>query len=264
MTDFKGKTIWITGASSGIGKDLSLSISDQMVTLVLTARNKEKLDEVARECSRRGAKTHVLPLDLTDESSIMSAGEPFIGEVDILIHCAGVSQRSMAFETITKVDRELMEINFFSAVALSKRVLPGMRERQRGHIVVISSIVGKIGTPMRSGYAASKHALHGYFDSLRAELYRDKIKVTIVCPGYIKTDITLRSLTADGSFYNKIDAALHHGLPVEWCSRQIIKAILTNKEEILISGGKERLGVIIKRLFPSLFSKIIRNIDATK
>ena len=264
MTDFNSKTVWITGASSGIGRDLALNIASESVTLILTARNKQKLDEVSRECDNRGAKTHVLPVDLTDEQAIMSIDESLVNRIDILIHCAGVSQRSLALETITRVNRELMEINFFAAVALTKRVLPGMCKRREGHIIIISSIVGKIGTPMRSGYAAAKHAVHGYFDSLRAELYPHNINVTIACLGYIKTDITMRSLTADGSAYNKIDDALHHGISVEKCSRQIVKAILNNTEEVIVSGIRERLGVLIKRLFPSFFSRIIRRIDATR
>ncbi len=264
MTDFTKKTVWITGASSGIGKDLALHISNYQTKLILSARNQQSLEEVAHECRERGATAIVLPVNLEDEQAISAIDDAIIGDIDILIHSAGISQRSLGIGTSLTVNRRLMEINFFAALSLTKRVLPNMYKRQQGHLVIISSVVGKFGTPMRSGYAASKHAVHGYFDSLRAELHTKNIQVTLVCPGYIQTDITLRSLTADGSMYGKVDEALHQGVPVNICSQRIIKGICKNEEEFIISGAKERFAVFTKRFFPALFSKIICRIDTTK
>jgi short-subunit dehydrogenase len=152
-----------------------------------------------------------------------------------------------------------MEVNYFGAVALTKFILPHFIDRKGGHFVNVSSLTGKFGTPYRSGYAASKHALHGFFDAVRAEHHADNIKVTMICPGFIHTPITFAALTGDGSALNKMDEAQYKGKPADWCANKIVSAIEAKKEEVYI-GGKEVWGAYIKRFFPSIFSRIIRKV----
>ncbi len=163
----------------------------------------------------------------------------------------------MAKDTPLEVDRRVMEINFFGTVALTKSVLPYMLKHKNGTIVTISSVVGKFGFYLRSAYSASKHALHGFFDSLRIEIYNDNVKVLLVCPGKIRTNISVNAITGDGGTHNKMDESTDKGLSAEECARQILNGIRNNKEELLI-GRAEVRAVWMKRLFPSLFSKIIR------
>jgi short-subunit dehydrogenase len=180
------------------------------------------------------------------------------GRIDVLFNNAGISQRGSVVESQFENYRTIMEINFFGVVALTKAVLPIMVSQKSGNIAVTSSISGKLATPMRSGYCASKHALHGFFDSLRAEVWKDNIHVTLVCPGYIQTDISKNAIAADGSSHGKMDENQLKGLSVEKCAEKIVGAIQENREEISI-GGKETLGIYIKRFFPKILSKIVRN-----
>jgi short-subunit dehydrogenase len=152
-----------------------------------------------------------------------------------------------------------MEVNYFGAVALTKYLLPHFANRKQGHYVVVSSLTGIFGTAWRSGYAASKHALHGFFDAVRAEHYDDHIKVTMICPGFIETPITMSALTGDGSALNQMDHAQGQGMSAERCARRIVRAIEKNKEEVYI-GRKEVIGVYVKRFFPTLFSWLIRRV----
>ena len=261
MTKIKDSVVWITGASSGIGEALTYELAQKGAKLILSARNKEKLQEVKGKCKGTSQENiQVLPLDLSKSETLEVSAEAalqFFGHVDVVIHSGGISQRALAKDTLLEVDRRVMEINYFGTIALTKHLLPSMLERKSGHFVAISSLVGKFGSPYRTGYAASKHALHGFFDSLRAELWKDNIKCTIVCPGFIKTQISVNALTEDGSALNKMDDAQANGMPAEVCARKIIKGIENNKNELLI-GGKETLGVYVKRFFPAQFVKIIR------
>jgi short-subunit dehydrogenase len=160
------------------------------------------------------------------------------------------------------VIRNIMEVNFFGTVALTKAVLPAMIERGQGHIVVTSSVMGKLGTRLRSTYAASKHALHGWFDSLRQEVYDQNIRVTLVCPGFIKTDITVNAIKGDGSKLGKMSKGQQNGMPAEECAKKMLAGIKKGKEELYI-GGKEVWSVYLKRMSPRLLNKILRNNDVT-
>ena len=263
MPSFKNKVVWITGASSGIGEALAYSFSQRGSKLILSARRREELERVKNNCKSPKENVCILPFDVThfDELPIVTQKAiQFFGCVDLLINNSGISQRSFVKDTLFKVDKHIMDVNFFGAVALTKSLLPHLLSRKSGHIAVITSVTGKFGTPYRSAYAASKHALHGFFDSLRAELWYDvkgAIKVTIVCPGFIHTPITLSAVTGDGTPLNKMDEGQYKGKPANWCAEKIIKALEKEKEEVYI-GGREVLGVYCKRLFPQLFSKIIR------
>ena len=179
------------------------------------------------------------------------------GPIDILIHNGGISQRSLVVDTRLEVDRRIMEVNFFGAIALTKLALPSMLSRQSGHIVVISSVMGKFGTPFRSSYAASKHALHGFFESLRAELWEQGIRVTMICPGFVRTNISINALKGDGSTFGSMDAAQASGMDPEVCAEKILRAIEAERNEVYM-GGKEKLGDYLQRFVPDLFALIIR------
>lgn len=253
------KIVWITGASSGIGEALTYKMDQLGAKLILSSRNSEALYKVKTNCKGNPLNIHVLPLDLENTENLADAAasaEKIFGYIDIIIHSGGVSQRSSAIQTDIKVAQRIMNINFWGTVALTQAILPGMISRRSGQIVVISSLVGKFGTKFRSTYSASKHALHGYFDSLRTETIPE-IKILIVCPGFIKTNVTYNALTADGSRQNTMDDAQANGMSANECAEGIVKAIIAGKHEIYI-GGKEKYGVLLKRLFPGLFSRIIR------
>lgn len=259
MDTLKNKVIWLTGATSGIGEGLAYALAEQGAKLILSARRKEELQRVAEKC--KGVEVFVLPLDLANQSNFQEKTEEVInkfGHIDILINNGGISQRSLAKETKVEVDRSIMEINYFGAVALTKAVLPYFLKQGHGMFVVTTSTVGKIGTPYRSGYSASKHALHGFYDSLRAEEHDNNIKVLLVCPGFIQTNISINSLTENGQTLGTMDAATANGLSPKECARQIIKGILAEKQEIVVGGLKEKGGIWLKRFLPSLFSVVIR------
>lgn len=261
---YNDKVIWITGASSGIGEALAYQLSKMDARLILSSRKVHKLEKVLQQCEHP-ERHEILPLDLQALEELPEKAKEALGywgRIDMLINNGGISQRSLANETSIDVDRRLMEVNYLGPVALTKEILPSMLERKQGHIAVVSSLTGKFGTPLRSGYAASKHALHGFFDALRAEVWREKVFVTIVCPGYIKTDISLNALTADGSPQGTMDKGQENGISPEACARKIIRAMEDGKDEVLI-GGMEKMGVYIKRFFPRYFNRMIRGISVT-
>jgi dehydrogenase/reductase SDR family member 7B len=262
--DLKNKIIWITGASSGIGEALCYQLNQLGAKLIISSRNREALYRVKNNCKINPLNVHVLPLDLENIDSLKeltNEATKIFNKIDIIIHSGGVSQRSLALETELSVAQRIMNINFWGTIALSQHLLPSMLSKGSGHIVIISSLVGKFGTKFRSAYSASKHALHGYFDSLRTEI-DPNIKITIVCPGFIKTNVTINALTANGTKQNSMDDAQANGMPAEECAKQIIKAILSGKEEVYI-GGKEKYGVLLKRFLPGLFSKIVKKAKVT-
>jgi short-subunit dehydrogenase len=160
-------------------------------------------------------------------------------------------------KTDLATEKRFLDINFWGTVILSKAVLPQMLAQNSGSIIAISSLVGKFGTHYRSSYAASKHALHGYFDSLRIEIDNPNIHIMLACPGFIKTNVTINALTADGSAQGTMDDAQENGMSATDFAKQLIKDIKAKKEEVYI-GGKEVKGILIKRFFPKLFSKIIK------
>lgn len=261
---FRDKNVWITGASSGIGEALAYELSNRGANLILSSRRKEALMEVKNNC-KTPSKVHIITLDLAETDQLSGKAREALsifGHIDYLFNNGGISQRSEAIDTKLEVIRKVMEINFFGSVALTKAVLPSMIERQSGHIVVTSSVMGKFGTRLRSSYAASKHALHGYFDSLRQEHYDDNIHISLVCPGYIKTNVTKNALEGDGSKHNKMGKGQENGMPAEEFAKKLIPKILNEKEEIYI-GGKEIWGVYLKRFFPRLLKKMLRNAEVT-
>jgi len=261
MDFFKNKRIWITGASSGIGEALAKALAEHGAQLILSARNEVEINRVSAACLKAGASSVLVqPLDLEQHDRIPSIVELVlnkVGKVDILINNGGVSQRSLARETSLEVDKKLMAINYFGTVALTKALLPNMLMHQLGHIVTITSLTGKFGTAYRSSYAASKHALHGFFDSLRSELSEAHIKVTLICPGFVHTNVSRNALTGDGAKLGTMDEATEKGMDPDRLAHKILQAIENGKEEAYF-GGKEVLGIYLKRFFPAYFSKMLR------
>ncbi len=260
------KNIWITGASSGIGKALAIEISKYKPTLILSSRNNNELLKTKNICEKNGAKCFIQLLDLSKPHEIKQIADTIINKfdkIDILINNGGISQRSLAEETNINIDRNIMEINFFGNISLTKAVLPNMIKNKSGQILTVSSIVGKFGFPLRSAYSASKHALHGFYESLRAEVEKKhNIKVKIIIPGRIKTNISYNSIQKDGTKYNKMDEGQEKGMTAEKCAKKIIKAIKKNKKEILI-GKKELIMVYIRIFFPRIFYNIVNKIKTT-
>jgi len=262
---FKNKTIWITGASSGIGRALTHSLYNRGAKLIISSRRKNALKNVKAQCGDNNDSIKVLPLDLSETDTLQSKAQQAwdtFGQVDMLFNNGGISQRSLAVETDMRVIRKIMEVNFFGTVALTKGILPMMLKRQRGRIVVTSSVMGKFGTQLRSAYSASKHALHGWFDSLRHEVCNSNIKVTLVCPGFIKTNVTLNALKADGTKYGEMANGQQNGMSPERCAEKMLQGVEKGKREIYI-GGKEIWGVYLKRLAPRLLDKVIKYNNVT-
>lgn len=264
MTKIKDSVVWLTGASSGIGEQLAYQLAKKGAKLIISARRKEELERVKNNCESDTVET--LSIDLEDSFSLVQRtkeAETFFGPIDILINNGGLSQRDTIINTSLEVDRKLMEINYFGSITLSKTLLPKMVERKKGHHVIVTSTVGIINTPYRSGYGASKHALHGFYDVLRAEHHDDNIKVSIILPGYIKTQISLNALTGDGSPQETMDNAQANGMSADKCARLIVKAIEKNKNEVYIGGLKEKTGIYLKRFWPKAARKVIRKLKVT-
>lgn len=256
---FSGKVAWVTGASSGIGEALAHALDARGASLVLSARSEDLLRNV--QAASANAERHlVLPLDMLAPATFEPAVQTVLcrfGHVDLLIHCAGISQRAHAAETHVDVDRRIMDVNYFGPMALTKQVLPSMLARRAGQIVVVSSLLGKFGASNRSAYCASKHALHGFFDSLRAEEAANGITVTLVCPGFVRTNASRNALRGDGTPHGQMDVQLSQGLSGEECARQIVRAIERRRREVYI-GRKEKLAVYLSRFAPGLFSRLMR------
>jgi short-subunit dehydrogenase len=257
--------VWITGASSGIGEALAYAYSEKGVKLILSARRVNELERVRENCSGNTEDVKILPLDLTDIKAMKEKTEMAIkmfGKIDILINNGGISQRAYAVDLTMETIRRIMEVNFFGTVALTKALLPHMIENKSGRIVVVSSVMGKIGTRYRSAYAASKHALHGWFDCLRQEIYQHNIHVTIVCPGYVRTNVTRNALTADGEKLNVMGDAHEKALTPKQFADKLIPKISKGKDEIYI-GGFEIITIYLKRYFPALLNKILLRAKVT-
>ena len=265
MKYFENRNIWITGASSGIGEGLVNHLSKINCNLIISARRVEELERVKNE-NQNQATIEILPLDLADGPSLKSKAEEaegFFGGVDILFNNGGISQRDKVINTSMEVQRQIMEVNYFGTIALSKYVLAGMVERGFGHHVAVTSAVGILYSPLRAGYSASKHAVHGFFDCLRSEHSDDGIKVTLILPGYVNTKISYNALMGDGSKQNTLDKAQANGLTVDQLVVKMLKSVAAQKEESYIGGFKEVMGIYVKRFFPTIFSKIVRKVAVT-
>ena len=251
MESLNGKVVWITGASSGIGEGLVYALTQKNCKLILSGRNVAELNRVKSNCN---GIAEILPFDLADFNNAkeyVAQAIAFFEKVDLLVLNGGISQRSLILATDLNVDKKLIEIDYLGNVALAKAILPHFIQHKYGHFAVVTSLMGKFVSPYRSGYCGAKHALHGFFDVMRMEHQKDGIKVTIICPGFIQTNVAKNALTADGSKQVIDDEATKNGMPVIVFAKKFIKAIEAEKFEAYI-GGKETLGVLLKRFFPKL------------
>lgn len=256
----KGKNVWITGASSGIGRALALEMARAGASVILSARRRERLEEAASACRRYGVGSAVFPLDLAETDTLRTAAaqaSALLGPIDILVNVGGVGMRGLALDTDLAVARKIFDVDFWGAVELTRAVAPGMVERGRGQIVALSGVLGKFGAPRRSFYSAAKHAMHGWFDSLREELLGAGVEVTLLVPGWVRTEISEKALEADGRAHGSMDAGQAAGISPEECARRCMPAIRKGKGEQLI-GGKECGGVYLNRIWPGLFRRILR------
>jgi short-subunit dehydrogenase len=252
------KVVWITGASSGIGAALAKIYADKGTKLILSSRRVPDLEKVKSECPI-SENVKILPIDLNDFDKAaveVQKAFDFFGTIDVLINNAGVSQRSLIADTQFDVFKKLIEIDYLGTVALSRALLPFFIKQGGGHYVVVSSVMGKYGSPFRSGYAAAKHALHGFFDVMRMEHQKDNIYVTMICPGFVRTPIAMNSLRGDGSVLGVDDLATRKGMKVEDFAQKMFRSVEQKKWEVSF-GGKERLGVYLKRLSNKLLHRIV-------
>jgi dehydrogenase/reductase SDR family protein 7 len=260
---FKGKSVWITGGSSGIGEALALQFAAQGARITLSARREDALNRVRDLCISQGSDAGdvlVLPLDVTDHESMPAAVERVIstfGRIDMLINNAGISQRSLCVDTDMSVYRQILEVDVLGQIALTKSVLPLMLEQRSGHIAITSSVAGKIGAPQRTGYCAAKHAVMGFFDALRAEACHHHVQVTTITPGFIQTNISVNALKGDGSEFGTVDDDIAGGMDVTRCAEVIMDGFRKGTPEIAVGEGMEMKVLWLKRFFPkAVFKKV--------
>jgi short-subunit dehydrogenase len=238
--DFKDKTAWITGASSGIGEALARDLAGRGAALILSGRRLDALQAVADSLD---APALVLPFEATDLDALPAIVERAIawrGGVDLLVNNAGVSQRSLALDTDFDVYRRIMEIDYFGPVRLTQLVLPHMVARGSGHLSVVSSLAGKVGVPLRTGYCSAKHAVVGYFDALRAEVEQAYgIGVSVITPGSVATQVAVNAFSGDGGQYGQADPNIDNGIPAPEAARTILDGFAAGEREIVVARGGE-------------------------
>jgi len=251
---FKNKVVWITGASSGIGEALAKEFSRQGALLALSARRVNRLERVQRHCER--SDEHLLiPLDVTKPDTHQAAFDAILnhfGKLDILVVNAGIGQRGTVKDSGMEIERRVMEVNFFGKTSFTHVVLPHFLEQDAGQIIVTSSIMGSISTPRRATYSASKHALHGYYESLRAELFKTGISITMLCAGYIRTEISRHALQPTGDEFGEMDAQHIDAMSAPVFARKALTAIQKKKATVYL-GGPERFAPWISRISPALY-----------
>jgi short-subunit dehydrogenase len=256
---FTGKVVWITGASSGIGRSLALAFAAAGARLILSARRLEALAEVRDACGT--AEVRLLPFDLADLDVLPARAAEALtcfGGVDIMVHNAGLAARDRVTNTARDVHERILRTNYLGPALLTQALLPSMLQRGGGHFVVISSLSGKYGGPLLAAYAASKHALHGFFESLRAEEHDRGIVVTFIVPGFIRTDITAHALTGSGASFGRVLPIYRHAMDPDECARRILRAVARRRQEVLV-GGAETWTVYLKRWFPSALAVVVRS-----
>jgi len=256
---FTGRVVWITGASSGIGRSLALAFAAAGARLILSARRQEALAEVQRACGT--AEICLVPFDLADlDDAPARAAEALacFGGVDIMVHNAGLAARDRVVNTTRDVHERILRTNYLGSALLTRALLPSMLERGGGHFVVISSLSGKYGGPLLAAYAASKHALHGFFESLRAEEHDRGIVVTFIVPGFIRTDITAHALTGSGGSFGRVLPIYRNAMDPDECARRILRAVARRRPEVLV-GGAEVWTVYLERWWPSLLAAVVRS-----
>ncbi|XP_034239796.1 dehydrogenase/reductase SDR family protein 7-like isoform X2 [Thrips palmi] len=262
----KGKVVLITGASSGIGEALAHQFYLAGCRVILTARRQKELERVREDLLR----THtvvpvhqpvVITMDLADVKSIpigVEKAKSIFGCIDILINNGGMSQRGSVQSTKLEVDMQIMQVNYFGQVALTKEILPLMINRKGGHIVAVSSIQGRVAIPFRSAYSASKHALQAFCDSMRPEIARHNVHVTVVSPGYVQTSLSINAVTGSGQKYGVMDETTAGGYPPEYVAEQILNGVILKEKEIILATSGPRYAILLRSLSPSLYFWIMQ------
>lgn len=260
MESLEGKVVWITGASSGIGKALAAECALQGAQVVLSARRLEELEKV--RISLLNPDHHIsVAMDITDEAQVRHAYEQVLeekGRIDWLINNAGLSQRALIADTSMQTERAIMEIDYFSQVFLTKLDLPTFLAQKSGRIAYISSVAGLLGTQYRASYSAAKAAIHMWANSLRAEVAQDGVNVSVIFPGFVKTNVSFNALNGAGKAQAHQDEAIENGLEADDFAQKTVSALLKGQEYIVVGGRKEKLGVLVSRLSPSTLYKMIR------
>ena len=241
MSDQTGKTAWITGASSGIGEAVSKAFVAAGGNAILSGRNVAELDRVASE-SGAPERCCILPFDTMDFAVLpekVSAAIAFRGGVDVLVNNAGITQRSLAIDTDFSVYDRIIGVDLLAPIALTQALLPHFLGRGAGQLVMISSVAGKAGVPLRTAYCAAKHGLIGYSDAMRTEIAGQGVKVLVVAPGSVKTNVSRNALNADGSVRGVSDAAIENGIDPEKVAGLIWDAVAEGTRELVIAEGME-------------------------
>lgn len=266
MNDLQGKVVWLTGATGGIGEALAYALAKKRTRIILSARREAELQRVCTRCRESGAEAEVLPFDLAGVHILPQIAEKALalfGRIDLLINNGGISQRSQAIETPLEIDRRIMEVNYFSSVALTKAILPHMLQQGGGMIAVMSSFSGKFGWKERTAYAASKFALQGFYESLRAELSDKNIKVLIISPARVNTEISVNAIKQDGSKHGIADPAQQKGISPSTVANKIVSAIERDKKEIMIAQI-EWVAYYLRKFAPALFYRLAAKVDPNK
>lgn len=252
----QGKVVWLTGASMGIGEALAKTLDAAGAKLILSARSEDKLQALLNSL-KHPQQHRIVPLDLANGGNISTvvANTPLPEGLDILINNGGISQRGLAADTPVPVQRQVMEVNYFGTITLTQALLPALLA-SKGMIVNIASVAGKVGGQSMSGYAASKHALIGYMDCLRAEEASKGLKVLNVCPGFVQTNISVNALTAEGKQYGRVARSIAEGISPQACASEILRAMRKNKFEVVIGKGLSAWAPSIKRWFPTFFTRL--------
>ena len=261
--NYSGKTVWITGASSGIGAELARQFAEEGARVIISSHEAEELEEVRLSLESVSRDVHSVVFNLGNPEEVEATAKQVLkeyGRVDVLMNNGGISTRAEAIETSLELDRRVMEIDYFSGVILTKALLPSMIEQGYGHIGVTSSISGKFGWPQRSAYAAAKHALFGFYKSLWAETNQKGIRVTIFSPGRVRTNISYHALLKDGKEHGKMDPGLDRGITPATCARLMIRAMKRNRKDVLIGRG-ELIMVWIHKYCQRLYHSLVNRIE---
>ncbi|MCP4311384.1 MAG: SDR family NAD(P)-dependent oxidoreductase [Bacteroidetes bacterium] len=262
--NYKDKTVWITGASSGIGAELARQFAQEGARVIISSHEAEELEGVRKELEGVSKDVHPVVFNLGNPEEVAATARKVLqefGRVDVLMNNGGISTRSEALETILEIDRRIMEIDYFSGVILTKVLLPKMIENGYGHIGVTSSISGKFGWPLRSAYAAAKHALFGFYKSLWAENKSKGIRVTIFSPGRVRTNISIHALNKEGKEHGKMDPGQDKGITPEKAARRMIRAMKRNRKDVLV-GSSELIMVWIHKYCKPLYHQVVGRVKA--
>lgn len=265
MKKFKDKVVCITGASSGIGEATAYRFAQENALLILVALEEDKLQEVKMRCLQLGSPdVETLPYNLADLSNLpalMEQAWQHFGRIDVMYNNAGISQRTTTIDTEISMIHKIMDIDFYAPVIIAKTLLPKMLERGCGQFAVTTSIAGCFGFPLRCAYSSAKHALYGFFESLHAEYYNQNVRVTLVCPGRVRTNISFYALDKGGKQHGKMDAGQANGITPEKAANKIVRAIYRHRREVMV-GSTELLMAYIKRFFPWLCAVLARKVSS--